>query len=164
MLRSISIALGLGVAPDPDPDPDLETTEVERATQRADEAQAAAETANAESAAVMRALLRALAAEEAEKAAQTQLVEATKQELEAAQAELARLKSAAVAPAPTDASVEACPVNTVDPPLMEQWCLRRGCIQEKKSELGTSIYRTPPNSQGVECVYTRGLEWLGPRP
>ena len=54
--------------------------------------------------------------------------------------------------------------NTVDPPLMEQWCLRRGCIQEKKSELGTSIYRTPPNSQGVECVYTRGLEWLGPRP
>ena len=30
--------------------------------------------------------------------------------------------------------------NTVDPPLMEQWCLRRGCIQEKKPELGTSIY------------------------
>ena len=61
MLRSISIALGLGVAPDPEPDPDLETTEVERATQRAEEAEAAAETANAELADVK----VALAAEEA---------------------------------------------------------------------------------------------------
>ena len=54
-------------APDPNPDlvldpaPNLETTEVERATQRAEEAEAAAETANAELADVK----VALAAEEA---------------------------------------------------------------------------------------------------
>ena len=29
--------------------------------------------------------------------------------------------------------------NTVDPPLLQQ-CLRRGCIQDKKAELSTSIY------------------------
>ena len=54
--------------------------------------------------------------------------------------------------------------NTVDPPLMEQWCLRRGCIQEKKPELGTSIYHISllrVVSLLKAPQYTPVLDWAG---
>ena len=45
----------------------------------------------------------------------------------------------AAAKAPAAAAAVKSKGNTVDPPLLQQ-CLRRGCIQDKKAELPTSIY------------------------